>query len=183
MKSIRLIALCALMLSASLAIAQEHEGGMPPMGAPEEMKSVDFLLGEWTVDLAYRMSPEAEWVESKGSAHVETELEGCVQTMHYEGEIMGMGFTGKDTLTYNRERSRFESFWIDSMSAHASTAQGNWEGDLLIMTGKDMQMGQEYYQRTTTKKVSDDEVSFIMEMSMDGENFFESMRMDYRRKG
>jgi len=183
MKTLRILAFSALLLSACVVSAQEHGEGMPPMGAPEQMKSLDFLLGEWDVDLMVRMDPSSEWMKSKGSAKTVRELEGCVQGMHFEGEMMGMPFFGKDTMTYNRETQQFESFWIDSMSAHASMSHGNWDGDKMVMNGTDKAMGQDYHMRTTTTKVSAKEVLFVMEMSMDGENYFDSMKMTYRKKG
>lgn len=182
MRLFRLIALCAV-LSSSFAMVQAQEGGMPPMGAPEEMNSVAFMLGEWDVTMKVRMAPDADWMESKGSAKTVMELDGCVQRMYFDGEMMGMPFKGQDTLTYNRETKQFESFWIDSMSAHASVSYGNWEGDALVSNSEDVNMGQKYHMRTTTKKVSDNEVHFVMEMSMDGEDYFESMKMVYTKKG
>jgi hypothetical protein len=183
MKTFCILAFSALTLAASGAFAQEHGEGMPPMGAPEQMKSVDFLLGEWDVDVMVRMDPESEWMESKGTAKTVLELDGCVQTMHFEGEMMGMPFVGKDTMTYNRETQRFESFWIDSMSAHAAMSYGDWKGDSIVMSGSDQMMGESYQMRTTTTKVSAKEVAFVMEMSMDGENWYEGMKMTYHKKG
>lgn len=168
------------LIAALPAFAQE---GMPPMGRPAEMDKVEFLLGDWDVTMKMRMSPEAPWVESKGTATTETILDGCVQRMTFEGDVMGMPLVGMDHLSFNRETGQFESFWVDNMSASFSKMSGSLEGDSMVMTGKTMRMGQEMHMRTVSEKVSDDVFEWTMEDSFDGgETWNESMIMTYTRK-
>jgi hypothetical protein len=153
------------------------------MGAPAEMKSVAFMQGDWDVDVSMKMDPAGDWIDSKGSATTTLILDGCVQKMEFEGTMMGMPFKGQDMLTYNRETQKFESFWVDSMSAHVSMNSGGWDGEKFVMTGRDVMMGQPYLMRTTMEKVSDSEVSWAMETSLDeGKTWFKSMKMVYKRK-
>ncbi len=163
--------------------AQEQKGGeMPPMGRPAPMDQIAFMQGDWNVTMAFRMGPDQPWQETTGASHVDTILDGCVQRMDFRSEIMGMPFHGIDHTSYNRERQRFESIWIDDMSAKFSQMSGNFVDGKLVMAGTDIMMGTEVQVRSTSEQVSDDEVRWNMEQSTDGENWFTSMKMSYERK-
>jgi hypothetical protein len=163
--------------------AWSQEGQMPPMGPPEELKTVAFLQGDWDVDVQVRMTPDGEWQNSKGSASITLVLDGCAQRQEFEGTMMGMPFKGEETLTYNRETKQFESFWMDSMSAHMAVSKGGWQGDKFVMTGKDMMMGQQYMMRNSFTKGDPNEVQWDMDMSTDnGKTWFTTMKMTYKKK-
>jgi len=181
MKTIRAVALCGLLLLPTLAFGQDDHQ-MPAMGAPEELSSMDFLLGDWTVAVKVRMGPEAPWQESAGTASFTRELEGTIHVQNFSGAMMGMPLHGRDTVTYNRETQQFEGFWIDSMSAHATFMVGGWEGDKFVSTGTDLMMGQKYHMRITMMNRDDGTVYSGMEMSFDGESWFDSMQMVYTKK-
>jgi len=180
MKTIRTLALCGLLLLPTLAFAQE--GQMPPMGPPEELESLEFLLGDWTVDVKMREGPDTPWMESTATANHHHGIGGVAVISDFNGNFMGMEFIGRETLTYNREAKQFESFWIDSMSAKATKMTGGWEGDKFVMSGVDSMMGEKVHMRSTSMKNADGTVTFSMEMSMDGENWFENMQMVYTKK-
>lgn len=185
-KSLLLIMLCALVVAAQAPAWAQQEGegqGMPPMGPPEELKTLGFLQGQWDVAVRVKMDPAGEWADSKATSSVTPILEGCGQRMTFDGTMMGMPFKGEETVTYNRESKQFESIWIDSMSAHMAMTTGGWEGDKFIMSGKDVMMGQPYLMRSTMTKASDDEVHWDMEMSLDdGKTWFTNMKMVYTKK-
>lgn len=174
------ILVCLLLCSALPVQAQED---MPPMGRPAEMDEMAFLVGEWDVVMNMRMAPDQPWMESEASATTEMILDGCVQRMTFEGNVMGMPLKGMDHLSYNRDTGKFESMWMDNMSARFSTMSGNLEGDQLVLRGHDQRMGQEFLVRTTSTKHDDDHVDWVMEESVDdGTTWYESMKMTYTRK-
>jgi hypothetical protein len=51
-----------------------------------------------------------------------------------------------------------------------------------VMTGVDMMNGQKMYSRFTSYDITDTEYKFMMENSMDGENWYISMRGVYTKK-
>ncbi len=179
-----LAALAILTAVSTPAFAEEtHEGGMPPMGAPAQMKDIAFLQGDWTVDMQVRMGPDAGWMPVKGEAQVRSELDGCLQRMDFASEMMGMPFKGLGLDSYNRETGKYDSYWIDTMSAKMTRMSGGFEDGKLVMTGTDMMMGKTQLMKSVTEKLSDDEVSFVMSVSMDqGKTWFTNMKMIYHRK-
>jgi len=182
--AVALLIFAAVVSPWTPAIASEgQEGQMPPMGAPPQMKEIAFMQGEWTVDTQFRMGPEADWVAAKGEATVRAELDGCLQRMELSSEVMGMPFKGVGIDTFNRETGKYESYWIDTMSAHLSKMTGGFEDGKMVFLGEDTMMGQTQWMKSVSDKISDDEVSFEMSISMDeGKTWFTNMKMIYHRK-
>ncbi len=182
-----LLATLGLTTGRALAQPDDHgeEGapaGMPPMGRPSEMDQIAFMQGKWDVEMKFRPGPEADWQVSQAQAESKLILDGCAQRMDFRGQIMGMPFHGIDHSTYNRETKRFESVWIDNMGARMSTMYGNFNADgALVMMGESMENGMKMKTRTVSTRVDEDTVTWSMEMSMDGENWFRSMEMTYSR--
>jgi len=177
-----LIVLAVVVMASSVAVADHHEHG-PPMGAPEQMKKVADMEGEWTVAVKMRMSPDQEWSTSTATAVISPVLSGGAQKMEYMGSMMGMPFEGLQVLFYDRVEGRYESLWIDNMSARGSTMTGNFVDGNLVMTGEDVHDGVPYGMRSTTIRKSDSVVAWTMEMSMDGgDTWFVSMDTTYTRK-
>lgn len=180
--------LLALLMFAVPALADHHEGAeapaMPAMGKPAEMDALAFMHGEWNVAMEFKMTPDAtEWMTTSGTVKVTPMLNGCVNHTEFSAMLMGMPFNGFDNTTYNREYGRYESVWVDDMSAKMSVMRGNFEGDKLVMTGEDKMEGLEFLSRAVSEKRSNDEVFWSMAMSTDGgETWFENMRMTYTRK-
>ena len=157
---------------------------MPPMGKPAEMDALAWLQGEWDVAMEFKMDPMSEeWTQGTASAVTKPVLNGCANRMDFTGEIMGMPFHGIDHTTWNREYQRYESVWIDDMGAKMSVMHGQLVDGVMTMEGPDKMMGQEVINRFTSKKKSNDEVDWVMEMSTDGgKTWTDHMRMTYTRK-
>jgi hypothetical protein len=96
---------------------------------------------------------------------------------------MGMPFKGVGLDTFNRETGQYESYWIDTMSAHMSKMAGNFKDGKLMMSGEDMMMGQTQLTKSWGEKRGEDEVYLEMSVSMDqGKTWMTNMKMTYRRK-
>lgn len=172
-------------MTAAVVLAQDDakEATMPPMGPPTQMKAIAFMQGEWTVDMQVKMDPSADWQSYQGEATVAPTLDGCMQRMDFSSEFMGMPFKGVGLDTFNRETGQYESFWIDTMSAHMSKMSGDFMDGKLTMSGEDMQMGQHVLTKAWGQKKGDDEVYWEMSVSMDqGKTWMTNMKMTYHRK-
>ncbi|HKI84145.1 MAG TPA: DUF1579 family protein [Candidatus Krumholzibacteria bacterium] len=179
------VTLTILSLSSVPVLAQDEagQGEMPPMGPPAQMKEIAFMQGEWTVDMQVKMDPSADWQSYKGEATVAPTLDGCMQRMDFASEFMGMPFKGIGLDTFNRETGQYESYWIDTMSAHMSMMAGDFEDGKLTMSGEDMQMGQHVLTKAWGEKKGEDEVYWEMSLSPDqGKTWMTNMKMTYHRK-
>ncbi len=183
MKSFRVGVLCILacmwLASAAFSLSQE----MPEMGPPEQMKDVAFMVGHWkSDDFQSRMDLQADWQTTSMTMQVEPILDGCAQRSILKAQFMGMDFSGIATLSYSRESGKWQNSWIDNMTAIQVMTEGELKDGVFTLLGKGTQMGKEYWMKDITKKVSDSEIEWQMDMSYDGQNWFTSMKATYRKQ-
>ncbi len=182
------LALSALLATTALA-GDEHghsadsaaAGDWGPMGPPAELSEVMYMVGNWEGDVAMKMAPDAPWTKSKATTSCETILGGGALRQHFMGEVMGMPLEGWYTMTFDRQEGQYEATWIDNMACRESTSHGNFVDGTLVLTGIDIHNGQTMHMRYTTNKISDDKYDWVMEQSMDGENWFDGMKISYTR--
>ena len=177
MKKLAAMAALCFVFSIPAAFAQME------MGAPAEMKNVASLVGTWEGTMEYRMDPSSEWLSSDVKMVVETILNGCAQRTHFSGMMMGQQFNGESTLTYDRNSKKYQSSWVDSMSANQVYSTGEYKDGKLVMQGKNAMGAMVFLMRDTTHVVDENVVNWQMEMSMDdGANWFVGMKATYKRK-
>jgi len=160
------------------------DAGMPTMemGAPIELKTVYWELGDWKVHVKERMDPSQPWNESEGTAKLTLVLDSCAIRSDYTGVLMGMPIKGMGLLTYNKGSKRYQSYWIDNMAGYPSfydcklDSAGN-----LICEGEDNMMGTMIRSKTVSKKLSPSSWMFEYYMSMDGKEWIKSMEMTHSK--
>ncbi len=170
---------CLWLASAAFGLAQE----MPPSGAPEQMKEIAFMVGHWKTDnMQYRMAADTEWETTSMTMQVESILDGCAHHSSLKGRLLGTDFHGIATISYNRETGKWQSSWIDNYSATQVLSQGEFKEGTMSLTGKNSQMGQEYWIKEITKKVSDREIEWRLDSTYDGQNWYTVMKATYRKQ-
>jgi hypothetical protein len=159
------------------------EAGMPPMGPPEELKQVEVMNGEYDVKFFYKMDPmNEEWTETRATAVLRTVAGGGAQQMPFDGEMMGMPFSGMGLTTYDRETKQWQMTWVDSMGARISMYTGDFKDGKMVVTGKDLGQGMTYHSRLTTYNITDKGFEWKYEMSMDGTNYMDTAKATYTKK-
>ncbi len=184
-----LIALIAGVLcfgTGALSLADEGqahgEGGMPPMGPPVEMKEIEVLNGKYKVNFFYKMNPMTEeWTETEATAVVSMVVGGGAQQMKFEGEMMGMPFSGIGLTSYDRETKKWQMNWVDSMGARISIYTGDFKDGKMVVTGTDLGQGMTYHSRLTTYNINDKGFDWKYEMSMDGKTYMDTAKATYRK--
>lgn len=164
---------------AGLASAQEMT--MPELGAPQQMKDLAWMDGNYNVEVKVRMAPDQDWMMSQAQAEVEHILDGCVQKMMFKGSMMGMPLHGLATVTYNRSTGEYQQTWVDNFMAALSVYSGKMnEAGEIVCEGVDQYEGQDVHIRATTYDMGDGKWKWKMEQSMDGgKSYFESMHLAY----
>jgi hypothetical protein len=164
-------------------LAQEEPAGMPPMGAPAEMKGLEQYNGVWNVEFKYRMDPNSEdWSTTHALATFKMVLDGCAQLQEFSGEIMGMKFVGHGWTCYDRDTKQWQNSWSDNFGAKISLYTGEMTEDGLVFSGVDKMQGMDVYSRTTMTPVEGDSFEWTMETSMDGETYMASGMAVYTRR-
>lgn len=163
---ILLIFAVMLMAAYSSVVAQDE---MPPMGAPDEIKALNWLVGEWDVDAEFLVSQEGDWDKSKATAIYSFSVDGCILEMAYTGNMMGMDFVGKLVETYDRKNKEYQSIWVDNMGARISYYTGNKVADTTILSGTDlMPDGSEAMSRILTFNETEKTFDWQYDLSTDG---------------
>ena len=182
------LALVAIVLAAaSTAVADhheqpahaEHDMSMGPMGPPEQIQALAYMVGDWNTTMKARMGPDAPWMEETGTAKVGWALDGGAIHMDFAGEWAGMPMQGMMLLTYDREESRYESIWIDNFACRTSQTAGQMEGTTLSLEGVDLHQGREMHMKHQQLKNDDGTMTWTMDGSWDGENWYRSMEIVY----
>ncbi len=165
----------AMTAAAFGALAQDAKKDqpqqMPPMGPPEEMKSVAYLVGTWdcTTKMHMSMDPkDTTWMESKGEVTYKYILDGAFLETTYEQMMMGQKFAGAGWEGYDRETKKWQMTWGDNMSARMSLYTGIHTKDSAVYTGQDIMMGQTMLSRISTHHQTAESFDWSGESSSDG---------------
>lgn len=181
--------LAALVLCGAMAVwaadpAQtEAPAGMPPMGAPAEMKQAANLVGEFTVAMKYNMGDTTQWMESSGTLSNVLILDGSAIEGVFNSTFMGMPMNGKGITCYHREKKKWQMTWVDNMGAALSFYEGDFKDGKLVVQGEDVMQGQTYLTRITYSNITPQKHDWLLEMSADGgKTFVPGLRAVYTRK-
>ena len=108
---------------------------------------------------------------------------GCLPAMTFDGEMMGMPFSGIGLATYDRETQQYQNVWVDTMGARISVYTGNFTDDTtMVVEGEDKGMGMTFKSRLTSYDMNDAGWDWKYEMSFDGNDYVETAKATYRRK-
>ncbi len=173
MKKLTLAILAVMLLiAAGQVLAQETKGkeapAMPPMGPPEEMKQLAPLVGTWDFAMKMIMNPtDTNWMDSKGTTTYEMAYGGAALRSIIEEPMMGQSFWGGELTCYNRETKKWQSVWVDNMSAKLTMFAGTKTPDGMILEGQEMVNGVPTLNRMTSYNMTPTTFDWKGEMSVD----------------
>lgn len=175
-----LVVLCALSGLVSPLVAEdkpaEQPAAMPPMGPPAEMKQMEFLIGTWDAVMLFKMDPaDTNWVESKGVSTYKWVLGGGALESEYSTEFMAMPFQGFGLDCYDRETKKWQSIWVDNMSARIAIYTGDHSDGKWVYSGEDMYGGKKMMTRLTNSNFTPTSFDWLLEQSFDGGKTFQTM--------
>ena len=173
MKNLFLFIIACAIIMPMVSMAQEET---PPMGPPEEMKNLEFLVGDWEAEMEFLMDTTQGWVKSTGTCTYSYILDGAALKM-------GMPFKGLSFETYDRENKQWQSVWVDNMGARTTMMTGVRENNGSVFENKDKYKGVVMMNRMTTSNETKTSFDWLMESSMDdGKTWFENGRAKYTKK-
>ena len=80
--------------------------------------------GSWNNDMTFWHEPEGEPMKSTSTSEVKMILGGRYQEMTYKGDMMGMSFEGRGTLSFDNSTKEYTSIWIDNMGTGMMVMKG-----------------------------------------------------------
>lgn len=125
--------------------AMHDQGGMPPMAkpSPEMTKLIKMFSGSWTTAEKFEPGPMMpKGGSSKGNAVFKPGPGGMSLIEEYSSPHGAMGpFTGRAVIWWDAKAGAYKSTWCDSMSPECMVGTSKFEGDKLVSTPQEMDMG------------------------------------------
>lgn len=153
-----------------------------------EHRALEPMIGEWSYVSRFRMSPEQEWTESKGTATTRWIMDGRYALHETQGVMWsntpfkGMGITG-----YDKMKNKYVNAWIDNMTTGIMLTEGTGDpsGKTFTYEGKmdDPMSGQKDVAYKYIFKVASNS-EYVMEWYSPGPDgaMFKTMEIQYTRK-
>ena len=187
MKPLSLIAILLAALALTImAVAEDSQNSageaQPEMGPPQQIKDMAFMVGDWVYKGRMRMDPAAEWIEHEAQVHCEYVAGGGALMTEFNGMMLGMEMHGFGLTAYDREKGEWQDTWVDNWGGRISFYTGKDQDGKRVTSGTDMMGGKPISTRNTTYDITDTNFKWMMENSLDGENWFTSMEGEYIKK-
>jgi len=154
----------------------------PPTPAPE-LKKLDFMAGDWSVEgtlvagppgtppTKYTSSDHGEWFEGNFFLVIHSDVN--IESMGKSKDLAVIGFDpDKKVYTY----THFSSV------GQTSTSTGTLEGDTWTWTGEESYGGMNFRTKTTLKVVSPSSYTMKVDMSLDGSNWMTALDVKATKK-
>jgi hypothetical protein len=148
---------------------EAQDAATPPMGPPDEIKEMSFIIGDWDVAGKAMMDPTSEELSDyTATATYSYAAGGAAIRMDYKGQFMGMDFIGISYTCYDRESQEWQMTWVDNMSGRISLYTGQKTGGKTVVIGEDKYQGQVGLSRMTTYDETETSFKWLAEYSKDG---------------
>jgi hypothetical protein len=176
---------CAVCLLLSIAWLGGIAAAQPP-GPTKEHEIFKNDVGTWDATMKLFTAPGAEPTVSKATETNEL-VGGMWLVTRFEGELMGMPFTGVGTSGYDPAEKKYIGTWIDNMTPYLQTIRGDYDPASKTMNSlcesRDPMTGEKITYKQTMKQIDGDTRVFEMQMP-DGKGGYQKMlEIEYKRRG
>lgn len=179
-------ALLSLLIVSLTLVPNQLSVAQGPMPATPQHKELEAELGVWDAEMKLWPTPESEPVVSKAS-ETNTPLGSYWVVSKFEGDVMGMPFTGIGQYGYDPVAKKYIGTWVDSVSPYLSVLEGekDAEGRLVMMAkGRDMETGKEQISKMISSYQDNDHRKFEAYGPVPGKEgeWWKMMEIDYTRR-
>ena len=106
-------------------------------GPGPEHKVLDVLAGTWMVTTKFWMAgADAPPMETKGTSVKKWILGGRFIQEDFDGDMMGMKFTGLGMTGYDKMKKKYVGTWMDSMGTGIASNEGDADAEKKVLTLK-----------------------------------------------
>jgi hypothetical protein len=194
-------AVCAALLVAGAAGAQDAKPGEKPMSAEQKAameawekfatpgeghKSLAGMVGTWDAEVTTWMEPGAPPTKSKGTSENRMTLGGRWVEQRFKSEMMGQPFEGVGYTGYDNLKKKYIGTWMDTMSTSVMMSEGTWDAAGKVMTSTstmdDPMTGKASTVKMTTTIVTPDHHMFEMWGPGPDGKVAKQMQIDYRKR-
>ncbi len=91
----------------------------------EQHKHLARYVGDWEYSIKTWMMPGQPAMDSKGTMHAESMMDGRYVQHHWKGSFSGMPFEGLGTEAYDNTTKQYLSSWIDNVGTGIMMSTGS----------------------------------------------------------
>ncbi len=168
---------------------------MMEMAQPNENhKQFQSLVGEWTYDVKWWMSPQSPPMESQGTSSAKMAMGGRyliskdtskISMPGQDGKMTEMEYQGMSIEGYDNAKKKYVSSWIDNMGTGIENSEGTYDPESKTLTyigTMEPMPGMVSKVREELKFVDQDHHTMLM-FEDHGGTMVKIMEIDYTRKG
>jgi hypothetical protein len=152
----------------------------------DEHKLLHKDVGTWDATMKIFPQEGAEPLESKGTEKNELLPGGMWLLSDFNGEILGMPFSGRGTAGYDPIEKKYIGTWVDSISPHLTIMKGDYDAATKTMTsiaeGRDFETGQITKSKHITRFVDENTRTFEIHATEEGGKERKVMEIQYKRR-
>ena len=140
-----------------------------PSGAPEELKALHWLDGDWDVTEKVKGKEGDAWIEQRGTVSYRIILDGAAVEESYSGSWDNKPVQAITWYTYNRMDKAFEMTTLNSYGAKVFTmGQGTLKDGVLTVYAEKKWEDKVVQLRWSLTQVDDDHFNVKMEHNKEG---------------
>jgi hypothetical protein len=133
----------------------------------EAMKPLDFMVGEWNVDVDVRLSKQGPWEQSKAKSTITKIAGGSVIQDQFTGTKQGRELTSLALLSNDNRTKLYQKVFVDSDHGTLILYEGKLENKLLSLFYKFNLNGTDLLLRSQYNLISENEFTVESSRSLD----------------
>jgi hypothetical protein len=148
----------------------------------KEFASLDFLIGDWVVEVNGR-SADGYWEQSSATSQIKADLSGCLLNERFAGSRDGRPFSALGIMGYNSVSGKLQRVWSDSEHGLLILYEGHRNGGEMILETEILLDGKRVKLRNAYLEITGDSFRFESGRSHDGgKTWITVSKLKYRRK-
>lgn len=170
---------------AGVALLSDIAAAQAP-GPTAEHKLLQDEVGTWNAKMKLFPTPGAEPTVTDATETIELGPGGLWILSKFEGEIMGMPFTGHGVTGYDPVKKKYVGTWVDGMSPSLMITEGEYDPATKTTTsfaeGRDPASGATIKYKQISRTIDENTRTFEMLQPGEGGEFVKMMEIEYTRK-
>jgi hypothetical protein len=133
----------------------------------EELKPLDFLVGEWNVQAEVRLSKQGPWEKSDAKSVIRKIMNESVLEEEYNGTKQGHTITSKTLLANDNRTKLYQKVFVDSDHGTLILYEGKLENKILNLYYKFNLNGVDLILRSQYSLISENSFTVVSSRSVD----------------
>jgi hypothetical protein len=148
----------------------------------KEREALDFLIGDWHVDVNVRLA-DGTWEHSSATSQIKPDLSGYLLSDRFTGTRAGHSFTALALMAFTNTSKKLQRAWSDSEHGLLVLYEGYRSGNEIILETEILLEGKSVKLRNAFLEISENSFNLESGRSTDGgKTWITVTRLKYIRK-